>query len=360
MRVYFDYQIFARQRRGGVSRAYVELCNEFLLDRSLGVSPVFNYQLSRNDYAHVFGSRKFISIREGGILDRSRICEKPSLAAHRFAPVRADIHHLTYYDRRALSRGRSIPVVSTLIDFIPERMPARLVQNRSAHLDKMEVLERSDLIICISESVRVELEEIAPALAARAVTVPLGTRPLERQPHADRKDNFLLYVGSRGGYKRFDVLLEAMRFIGDREVTLFCAGGGRFTAKEMDTLATLSPNITATQSDLSDNELDHLYREATVLISTSAAEGFGLPALEAMGFGCPVVLTDIPVYRETSAGSAVLVSAGAPEELGAAIASLLDRPQELTRLGLCAWERSSQLTWAKTARLTAAAYRSIV
>ena len=105
---------------------------------------------------------------------------------------------------------------------------------------------------------------------------------------------------------------------------------------------------------VSREELAALYRAAECLVFPSRFEGFGLPVLEAMASGTPVVASDDPAIREVAGDAAVLVSV---DRLAEGIGRALAERDRLARLGL---ERAGRFTWAETARRTVAVYHGIL
>jgi glycosyltransferase involved in cell wall biosynthesis len=111
---------------------------------------------------------------------------------------------------------------------------------------------------------------------------------------------------------------------------------------------------------VTDEELAALYEAAAIFAYPSSYEGFGLPVLEAMSYGVPVVITDAAAPLEVAGGAATVVPLGPDlaERLGAALAALVNDPTERHELGQRGRERAQQFDWESTARGVVAAVLS--
>jgi glycosyltransferase involved in cell wall biosynthesis len=108
---------------------------------------------------------------------------------------------------------------------------------------------------------------------------------------------------------------------------------------------------------VSDAELRALYAGASVFAFASRHEGFGLPPLEAMALGAPLVCSNAASLPEVVGDAALLFPAGDAESLARALARVLDDPALRERLSLAGPERAAQFTWERTAVATVAVYR---
>jgi len=124
---------------------------------------------------------------------------------------------------------------------------------------------------------------------------------------------FVLTVGTVEPRKGFDVLAAAMRDVDADLVIAGAAGWGR----------TVPLGRARLLGHVSDDDLDALYRRATLLAFPTRGEGFGLPVVEAMVRGCPVVASDVASIPEVAGGAALLVPPGDARALAAAITTLL-------------------------------------
>jgi glycosyltransferase involved in cell wall biosynthesis len=106
---------------------------------------------------------------------------------------------------------------------------------------------------------------------------------------------------------------------------------------------------------LSRDELEGLYAEATALVFPTRFEGFGLPPLEAMSRGCPVIVSDIPVMHEVAGDAALYVDPLDAESIAGGIRSLLQAPRERERMSRAGLARAAEFSWEATADATRAA-----
>lgn len=106
-------------------------------------------------------------------------------------------------------------------------------------------------------------------------------------------------------------------------------------------------------------KLIKLYSNATVFIYPSLYEGFGIPILEAMACGCPVITSNFGVMKETSGGSALLVNSRSTKDLTAAIKKIISSPKLRRKLKNIGLKRSKMFSWNETAKKTLSCYREI-
>jgi len=108
---------------------------------------------------------------------------------------------------------------------------------------------------------------------------------------------------------------------------------------------------------LADQDLPALYSQALAFVYPSLYEGFGLPALEAMACGAPVITSRIPVIMETVGDAARLVEPRDVRELTEALVELLTQPGARTQLSVAGLQRAGEFTWERTAQMTLEVYR---
>ena len=203
---------------------------------------------------------------------------------------------------------------------------------------------RAARILAISERTRDDLVELYGIRAEKIVVTPLGVDP-DFRPGAERGD-YLLLVGAIEPRKDPLAAAKAAKAVGRRLVVV---GPSRDAALER----ALRDEGAELRGYVPKPELVRLYQEAACVLFPSRYEGFGLPLVEAMACGTPVVARPDAALREV-AGDAAVFTVG---DLADAVRAALADSDRLSAAGL---ERAKRFTWAETARLTAEVYRELV
>ena len=358
MRVAFDEQIFAIQRYGGISRMFAQLARQFVLEPIEDVqvlpfnAPVVNrYLLDHPELSGPLGAREARN-------------EWTALAHYLTRPQthpRCEIVHNSFYLPHGLAPVKGAKRIVTVHDMIPECLP-----HTRRRLDRLTLkrryVQRADHIICVSEAPRDDLESIYGPLDVPVSVVHHGVD--ERfHPDVPRLDvlpeRYVLFVGNRGQYKDAQVLFEAFAAIARDfpDLHLLCVGGAGLSPREVQWLTERGIRDRVSQRYLSDAEIASAYAHAEVFVFPSRFEGFGLPALEAMASGTPVILANATSLPEVGADAAVYFTPGNAEELASALASVLTDPLIQQQLITRGRERAATFTWHAAAEKTAAVYR---
>jgi glycosyltransferase involved in cell wall biosynthesis len=196
-------------------------------------------------------------------------------------------------------------------------------------------------VVTVSDRSKRDLVETYGLPPEKIVVTPLGVDPAFA-PGANGRDSFLLYVGAIEPRKQPLLAADAARAVGR---TLVVAG----PAKDSSLAAELRRRGADVRGYVPKDELVRLYRRAACLVLPSRYEGFGLPVVEAMACGTPVVAANDEAMREVAGDAAVF---GA--DVVAGVRRALAEHERLSAAGL---ERAKAFTWEETARRTAAAYR---
>jgi glycosyltransferase involved in cell wall biosynthesis len=171
---------------------------------------------------------------------------------------------------------------------------------------------------------------------------------------------YLLYVGNLAAHKNLPLLIRAFAALRtDERLLLVGRRGERFEEVRRAVAASPARDRIEIRRDVSDPELDSLYRGARMLVLPSVYEGFGFTALEAMARGCPVLASDIPALREVCGGGAMLLPPGDEAAWTEAMRRLADDDdlrEELRRRGEATVRRYS---WERTARRVCELFRRV-
>ena len=366
--VSYDREIFLLQKFGGVSNFFSSLVSRFSRDNSYGVHPLFtfertsNYHLSEN-FINFIPQRGFLQAKGGWstLLTLGPIRECSSMwAGGRSRGVKADIFHATYYRPTRIEKLSGRKVAVSVHDFIPEKLGWTGVRN--PHLGKKTLCRESDLVICVSQSTSQDLMEFYGIHGDRVRVIHHG---VDLVPSAAIKSVSnkvsILYVGHRDGYKNFNVLVKAFRIahLSKLELELVTAGPP-LSANEIieyqDLLMTRSWRHIENPSEL---ELKSLYALSTLHCVTSTMEGFGMTIFESMAHATPVILSDLPVFREVGGVAGCYFDPNSSEDLYEKILWALDGENyaELSRKSLKLAQMNS---WEHVAARYAEAYQSII
>jgi glycosyltransferase involved in cell wall biosynthesis len=270
-----------------------------------------------------------------------------------------DAVHMTYFPTR-MPITRAL-LTTTVYDMIPERFPS-LFSGSPLSTRKRACVERCSRIIAISESTKrdlIEFYNVDPLL----VDVTLLANSLNAEPGGNPVGRpYVLFVGARGVYKNFDRFVRVwaeMRAIRDNFL-LVCFGYDRFTESEQRTILQLGLSHGIAWMGGNDVLLASLYAHAQALIYPSLYEGFGLPVLEAMHYGCPVVCSNSSSLPEVVGDAAVTVDTADSGALANGMAAAIGDSALRNRLALAGRAREASFTWDRTAVETAESYRRLL
>ncbi|NBD20657.1 glycosyltransferase [Aquabacterium fontiphilum] len=180
--------------------------------------------------------------------------------------------------------------------------------------------------------------------------IEADTRILDQ--HNLRDTPFLLAVSSANPSKNFSVLLRALALLGDDAPPCVIAGAthaGVFRQGEAS-----AADRTIRVGYVSDAELKALYQHAACFVFPSLYEGFGIPPLEAMSCGCPVIASTAPAVREVCGEAALYFEPQRPEQLALAITRFFREPDLAAQLKVAARQRIQRYSWEEGARLNLA------
>lgn len=295
----------------------------------------------------------------------------------RFAHVANTLPNTVYHETNYILKPFAGPCLTTVHDLshvrFPQYHPKHLVEWLDRHLQAS--LARADRIITVSHLVRNELLEYYDIPEHKIKTVYEGVEESYR-PRSESETSsvlsglnlvhkqYVLLVATLEPRKGIDVLLDAWCLLPEslrREYPLILTGSsGWRNAALRERIAALSEQGTVrhmgyVRADI----LPALFSGAAVFAYPSVYEGFGLPVLDAMRSGVPVLCRAETSMAEFAQGACVLCETGDPEELAHKLESLLANPALRDSWGEKGFRQSLQFSWERCARETAAIYQQI-
>lgn len=364
MKLFFDYQIFSLQNVGGISRYFIELAHR-LPSHDKEIDTTVLAPVHINEYLHQSSVRK-IGVKVCGFPGKhhvlgplNRISTKILLKLHD-----PDIIHETYYS--PCSVADDIPRVLTVYDMIHERYPDQFTgpDQLVAEL-KAEAVSRADHIITISQSTRSDLLKYLKVPEKKVSVIPLaaslGNSGISGMMEQGERP-YLLYVGLRGGVKNFKRLLNAYVHSGflRKEFDLICVGGGSFSGQEFDAIRSAKVVNQVRQLQADDKVLKALYRGAVLFVYPSLHEGFGLPLLEAMRCGCPVVCSNTSSMPEIAGDAALYFDPENEEEIKSVLEFATQSEEKRSLLRERGYVREKLFSWEACITKTAEVYKNLL
>jgi glycosyltransferase involved in cell wall biosynthesis len=236
----------------------------------------------------------------------------------------------------------SVPVVVTVHDLAVLRHPGTFNPwtRRYSRFAVPRVARAARRVIAVSEFTRAEIVELLGVPAERIRVIPNAVgEPFGPDGPAVEGD-YVLAVGTLEPRKNLAAAQQAAERLGVELKVVGARGWG-------------SVLVDGWLGRVSDEELAALYRGARCLVYPSLYEGFGIPVLEAMACGTPVVTSAGGATEEVAGGAAVLVDPRDPSAIAAGIEEARARRDDLVRMGL---DRAREFTWARVAEATRSVY----
>ncbi|MBM3857438.1 MAG: glycosyltransferase family 4 protein [Verrucomicrobia bacterium] len=351
MKILYDTYIYELQQTGGINRYTSEI-----ISRLPETFHPYFFKKIKNE-ALVPKNKNFQFFWLPKILSKS-----PCLLRKRLQSM--DLIHPSYYHLSAPLSWKNISghVVITVHDFIMARFSNRYTRSQKVIHDQAMAIERADHIICVSQSTHADLLERFPQCASRSSVIPLASSLSLPALDAKRlyQQRYFLYVGHRNFYKNFYLTLQTFSILKKKYHDLrLVVVGAPWNEEEKQQLHSLGiENAVELVTHPQDALLAVLYKYCEALFYLSEYEGFGLPPLEAMKIGAPVIALKISSLPEVVGSGGVLIdpSQAFPEKIAEAVACLLDSEQERSALSEKAVHQASQFSWEKTMQKTLAIY----
>ncbi len=365
MKILFDYNIFSHQKLGGISRYFINLhkyMNRYQDVNCKIFTPIhFNkflksYKDKKNNHFYLKDYPKFTRklINFFNYSSSKIYCKY-------FKP---DIIHKTFFNYN-FDNNKKTKKVITVYDLIHEIYHNDF--NRSDnYLPKKNFLNIVDSIICPSYKTKNDLIHFYNIKPEKISVIYMGinefndTKELE---FSNKLKPYLLYVGDRKRYKNFKNLIIALSIKKNilNDFKLVCLGGGKFSNTEKILFKDHKINENEIiQLEGDDRILLNLYKNAQAFIFPSTYEGLGLPQLEAMSLGCPVISSNHEAILEAVDKSAALFNPNEPEDIINVIEKTIYSKEKLNDLKQKGFERSKLFSFEKCAKETLNLYKKIL
>lgn len=284
---------------------------------------------------------------------------------------RLELFHGTNYEIPLWRRCATVVTIHDLSQLLhPETHEKRRVKRAQRRLPLMARV--ASAIITPSESTRTDLCEVLRVSAAKVFAVPEAARacfrPLAFAETSDVRrrlgigDDFLLTVGTLEPRKNLAVLVSAFEEVTrarppDNSQLVIAGGRGWLSGPLFEAIERSPARHRIVLTDyLHDDDLRVLYCSCRAFIYPSIFEGFGLPPLEAMACGAPVIASRIPALEETTGGAALLFDPQSVTELTQNILELLGNENARRELSAAGQRRAAEFSWERTARQTLQVY----
>jgi len=225
---------------------------------------------------------------------------------------------------------------------------------------------KPDHVITVSEFSRQKLIQYMPDYAEKSTAIHLGAdhRKTSAQESANLYGNYIFYIGTLEKRKNLTNIIQAFELLKatQKDLKLILAGGLGFEGNEILQQIQQSP---ATKdiiylSFVDDAIVQSLFQHAQAFVFPSFYEGFGIPVLEAMQWGCPVVTSNDGALAEIVETAAVTVSPLSPAEIAEGLRNVLENPNLRQQLIAAGHEQAKKYTWKKCAEETVAVYRQVL
>ena len=281
-----------------------------------------------------------------------------------------DLIHFPHYN---LPLIKPVHFVVTVHDLFPFQFPEIHSGPLPRAVNQMlmrNAVRRAERIITPSAATALAVKANFPRSADRVLSIPEAADDrfqATRNPEGEAawqmrlkiRPPYVFYLGQWKAYKNLPMLLEAFKMVRATHTNaqLVVAGDDPRHPEVRKLAAGLPEGSVVLPGRLPESAVPDLYRGAAVVVLPSKAEGFGLPVIEAMACGVPVVCSDLPVLHELADGVATFCDPNDPAAFARAIEQILDAPST-TRARQLGIERAKGFTWERSARQTVTAYES--
>lgn len=382
MRILYDHQIFAIQDFGGISRCFVELYKN--LPR--GVDADISLKESDNAYIRELRVPEVRPKKEG---INHFICRRPFPGKwhlyewynklwkrkerpdynlkHSIEALKKgnfDVFHPTFFGGYFLPYLNGKPFVLTIHDMTPELYPQQYAEDDFQIIMKRKLAPLASAIIAVSENTKQDIIRLLNIPEKKVHVVYHGSSlPIPATSHPPFHFPYILFVGSRQGYKNFVTFIQEAAPIIKKypDLHVVCTGLPFDNDEEQLFLTYGIHQRMVNKWARTDSELYSLYHHAKCFVYPSEYEGFGIPILEAYQANCPVLLNNASCFPEIARDAAFYFDIHSHHSLAEQLDTILSMNLD-TRKALLTKQctRLHDFSWQKSAEELTQIYRSLI
>ncbi len=327
--------------------------------------------LMRNEWKETFQGNKNYFVGQEITSSTKRIIEEQYQQLKRYKSY--DLIHFPDYASPVFYKGKKIVTIHDMA-MHTMRNKYTLSQNLTKNILLRHTIRYADRLICISEFSKRELLKYYPQVEEKVnviysgVSIPKYNTNEKCEAEVLEKlgvpNDYILYVGTIAPHKNIEQLIKAYKKLhksGCNHKLIIVGKRGWMDEKIMACASKEGiENEVVFTGFVTDDELEVLYRKAAIFVSVSLYEGFGFPPLEAMGRGCPTLVSHIDAFREICQNHALYCDPNDSENIAIQMERLLTDNglrQKLIKGGL---EHTKRFSWERTARQTYLLYKEVL
>jgi glycosyltransferase involved in cell wall biosynthesis len=370
IKVIIDPQTFLSQVYGGISKYFTELCTK--LEQSKEVNLSFpnlytdNIHYKESLFYEDSYQKKYAFLIKYSFVFRPFLPRKLKRKTQQYTTRLLqeqdfDLFVPTYYDPYFLPFLSGKPFVLTVHDMIHELYPSYFEDDLETVANKKILIKKAKRIIAVSENTKRDILRIYPSTSEDKIDVIHLAHQFKEQSKqvSHLPEHYILFVGNRGLYKNFCFFLKAVAplFVQYEEMNLVCAGGGAFDEEEQELINSLNLSSRILQQNFKDAELKSYYENARCFVFPSIYEGFGIPILEAMKAGCPIILTNNSCFPEIAGDAGIYFELDDAMDLRTKVEQVWTTEELRMKHKIMGIDQAKKYSWSDTASKTLEVYK---
>ena len=358
MKILFDHQIFSLQKFGGVSKYYFELLRHLPIEEWETTTILSNNEYIKNKNL----------IKHFQILPNKRIKGIPRImnelnktySAFKISEGKFDVFHQTHFQTYCLPFLKNKPMVTTFHDMNFSTYD----KNEDLVKIQKKSVERANKIIAVSNNTKNDLINLWKISEDKIDVVYHGVdKPLNKKIIGDRfiANPYILYVGLRKEFKNFKRLAIAFKNLKQKFpfLKLVCTSIP-FSNDEISLLTEQKIIQSTIHISASEITMANLYTHAELFVYPSIYEGFGMPILEAMSYGCPTAISNSSCFPEIAQNGSLYFDPYSVDSIYDCLSQLLTNTDIKLNKIMRGYELCKQFTWQKTAEGHRKVYNSLI